>query len=42
MVGKVAYNDPTWIEYSSARPTPTLQTCVDWDSTSDRYVVQLA
>lgn len=41
VVGEIAYNDGTWLHYQASRPTLTLQTCTDWNSTGKRYVVQL-
>jgi len=41
VVGQIAYNDGTWLHYVASRPTLTLQTCVDWNSTGKRFVVQL-
>ena len=40
VVGKVHYNDTTWIKYKADSPTLTLQTCVDNNPKGDRYVVQ--
>ena len=41
VVGKVAYNDGSWIYFHGSRPTLTLLTCTDWTENSPRYVVQL-
>ena len=41
VVGQVRYNDGTWLHYQASRPTLTLQTCMDWKPTGNRYIVQL-
>jgi LPXTG-site transpeptidase (sortase) family protein len=41
IVGQVRYNDGTWLHYQAHRPTLTLQTCMDWNPTGNRYIVQL-
>ena len=41
IVGQVGYNDGTWLHYQANRPTLTLQTCMDWKPTGNRYIVQL-
>ena len=41
IVGQVRYNDGTWLHYQANRPTLTLQTCMDWKPTGNRYIVQL-
>lgn len=41
IVGQIRYNDDTWLHYQASRPTLTLQTCMDWKSTGNRFVVQL-
>lgn len=39
IVGKVAYNDMSWVEATSATPQLTLQTCIGWDLRGDRWIV---
>jgi len=41
VVGRVAYNDSTWLSLKTATTTVTLQTCVDYNLKGDRYIVQL-
>lgn len=41
VIGQVRYNDGTWLHYQASRPTLTLQTCMDWKPTGNRYIVQL-
>jgi LPXTG-site transpeptidase (sortase) family protein len=41
VVGEIVYNDGTWLHYEASRPTLTLQTCTDWNSTGKRFVIQL-
>jgi LPXTG-site transpeptidase (sortase) family protein len=41
VVGQIPYDDGTWLHYQATRPTLTLQTCMDWNSTGNRFVVQL-
>jgi LPXTG-site transpeptidase (sortase) family protein len=41
VVGQIPYDDGTWLHYQSSRPTLTLQTCMDWNPTGKRFVVQL-
>jgi LPXTG-site transpeptidase (sortase) family protein len=40
VVGKVAWNDKSWIHASASRPTLTLQTCVDDNVHGRRFIVQ--
>jgi LPXTG-site transpeptidase (sortase) family protein len=40
VVGRIHWNDTSWIRYRSDRPTLTLQTCVDDDQHGDRFIVQ--
>ncbi|MBO0743959.1 MAG: sortase [Candidatus Dormibacteraeota bacterium] len=40
VVGRIHWNDTSWIHYRSDRPTLTLQTCVDDDQHGDRFIVQ--
>lgn len=40
VVGRIHWNDTSWIRYRSDRPTLTLQTCVDDNQHGDRFVVQ--
>lgn len=40
VVGRVRYNDTRWLSEVSPTPLLTLQTCVGWDATGDRYIVQ--
>jgi LPXTG-site transpeptidase (sortase) family protein len=40
VVGKVRYNDLTYIRLHSTQPTLTLQTCVDDNVRGDRFIVQ--
>ena len=42
IVGKVRYNDGTWLRQTSATPLLTLQTCTEFDPKADRYIVQAA
>jgi LPXTG-site transpeptidase (sortase) family protein len=42
VVGRVAYNDVSWIQEASSTPLLTLQTCVGADINTDRWVVQAA
>jgi LPXTG-site transpeptidase (sortase) family protein len=39
VVGRVRWNDTSWINRRAAEPTLTLQTCVDDSPTGDRFVV---
>jgi LPXTG-site transpeptidase (sortase) family protein len=41
VVGQIPYDDGTWLHFQATRPTLTLQTCMDWNSTGNRFVVQL-
>ena len=41
VVGQIPYDDGTWLHYQASRPTLTLQTCMDWNTTGKRFVVQL-
>lgn len=41
VIGQVSYNDGTWLHYQASRPTLTLQTCMGWSPTGNRYIVQL-
>lgn len=41
VVGQIHYDDRTWLDYKATRPTLTLQTCMDWSPTGNRYIVQL-
>jgi LPXTG-site transpeptidase (sortase) family protein len=41
VVGQIRYDDGTWLHFQARRPTLTLQTCMDWKSTGNRFVVQL-
>ncbi len=41
VVGQIPYDDGTWLDYQASRPTLTLQTCMDWNSKGNRFVVQL-
>lgn len=41
VVGQVRCNDGTWLHYQANRPALTLQTCMDWNPTGNRYIVQL-
>ncbi len=40
VVGKVPYNDFSWVLAKSDRPMLTLQTCVDFNPQGDRWIVQ--
>jgi hypothetical protein len=42
VVGKVPYGDTRWIAQSSGTRTVTLQTCIDYNPKSDRFIVQLS
>jgi LPXTG-site transpeptidase (sortase) family protein len=42
VVGKVAWNDYTWLLQQSDSPLITLQTCVDYNPQGDRWVVQVS
>ncbi|HEX6487998.1 MAG TPA: sortase, partial [Candidatus Dormibacteraeota bacterium] len=42
VVGRVRYNDVSWLRASSARPLLTLQTCVDYSVKGDRWIVLAA
>jgi LPXTG-site transpeptidase (sortase) family protein len=39
VVGKVAWNDTSWIHVTASQPTLTLQTCVDDNVHGNRYIV---
>jgi LPXTG-site transpeptidase (sortase) family protein len=41
VVGQIPYDDGTWLHYQASRPTLTLQTCMDWNSKGNRFIVQL-
>jgi LPXTG-site transpeptidase (sortase) family protein len=41
VVGQIPYDDGTWLHYQASKPTLTLQTCMDWNTKGNRYVVQL-
>jgi LPXTG-site transpeptidase (sortase) family protein len=41
VIGQIPYDDGTWLHYQASRPTLTLQTCMDWNSKGNRFVVQL-
>jgi LPXTG-site transpeptidase (sortase) family protein len=41
VVGQIPYDDGTWLHYQASKPTLTLQTCMDWNPTGNRYIVQL-
>jgi LPXTG-site transpeptidase (sortase) family protein len=40
VVGKIAWNDVSWIHAGAAAPTLTLQTCVDDNLHGSRFIVQ--
>jgi LPXTG-site transpeptidase (sortase) family protein len=40
VVGKIAWNDKSWIHASASKPTLTLQTCVDDNLHGRRFIVQ--
>jgi sortase (surface protein transpeptidase) len=40
IVGRVAYNDVSWIQETSSTPLLTLQTCIGPDINTDRWIVQ--
>jgi LPXTG-site transpeptidase (sortase) family protein len=41
VVGQIPYDDGTWLHYQASKPTLTLQTCMDWNTKGNRYIVQL-
>jgi LPXTG-site transpeptidase (sortase) family protein len=41
VVGQIPFDDGTWLHYQASKPTLTLQTCMDWNATGNRYIVQL-
>jgi len=41
VVGRVAYNDYRWLSVKTTASMVTLQTCVDYNPKSDRFIVQL-
>jgi LPXTG-site transpeptidase (sortase) family protein len=40
VVGKIAWNDKSWIHTAASKPTLTLQTCVDDNVHGRRFIVQ--